>query len=340
MIKLCCNGIVIPSGYFLNDTFIEKGPFVSVHDFDGRLPLTLDRKKLVSNHLPFEGDLVEDICKDIIACLLVSRPCLRASDGSIGIYQMNLQHRAFQGGYTSPFLNNNFVFFENGFSLFTPYFIRQLNLRNITLVSIKKDCPMIFTSKTKIEPFAVSKFSINSNSDIIRAIEQTDIFRDVGRHFLGVGPIVSSEAAEIVEAPHLIKMEKSNDLCNSRRIFLHSHKFNSLFSKTNNTKIKELRETLHSIIEHKDVTEFSVGETVQSEFSDDLIEHNSMNIEQLVNYKLESIGSEKIDKSHVMSSLLKRYFEQNCIIPYSLNERKKVFPKAFQELKPYILNYF
>jgi hypothetical protein len=41
-----------------------------------------------------------------------------------------------------------------------------------------------------------------------------------------------------------------------------------------------------------------------------------------------------------LHDLLNTYLGRNVVIPYNLKERKKMFPKAFNDLKNYMLKYF
>ncbi len=46
-----------------------------------------------------------------------------------------------------------------------------------------------------------------------------------------------------------------------------------------------------------------------------------------------------LESEEILYDLFKEYFGDNCIIPYSLEERKRVFSKAFKELDYYIKKY-
>jgi len=78
---LFCNGIEIGDlgSYRHENVSIVKWPLslrkplLSVFDPDGRLPLNLTRSTL-TRQLPFEEELVADICRDLIAKLLVTMP--------------------------------------------------------------------------------------------------------------------------------------------------------------------------------------------------------------------------------------------------------------------------
>ncbi|MBD5097336.1 MAG: hypothetical protein HDT40_10180 [Lachnospiraceae bacterium] len=49
-----------------------------------------------------------------------------------------------------------------------------------------------------------------------------------------------------------------------------------------------------------------------------------------------NINDKNLCKDDIMFNLLKKYLKPNCYIPYDLNERKRMFPKAFKELKKYM----
>lgn len=66
---LICNGFKIIRSYKLPD-FPWKLPTVSVFDGNARMPLSLSRDYLLNDRLPFENELVENICNKIIDLLL------------------------------------------------------------------------------------------------------------------------------------------------------------------------------------------------------------------------------------------------------------------------------
>jgi molecular chaperone HtpG len=72
-VSLLCNGIIITDDLHLEDFGISKKmnliavetPTLNVFDQDGRLPINLERTTLISNRIPFETELAEDISDQI-----------------------------------------------------------------------------------------------------------------------------------------------------------------------------------------------------------------------------------------------------------------------------------
>lgn len=65
----------------------------------------------------------------------------------------------------------------------------------------------------------------------------------------------------------------------------------------------------------------------------DELKYNNCNFKMLCEYDIEVIN---LDKNDIMMNVLKQYFPPNTFIPYDFEERKKVFAKAFKELKKYM----
>lgn len=78
---LACNGIPVGYMYGLSHLWEQDAgfgleiPTVSVFDSDGRFPLVLTRTKVATPRLPFQSELIADICRDIVAyCLIDEAP--------------------------------------------------------------------------------------------------------------------------------------------------------------------------------------------------------------------------------------------------------------------------
>jgi hypothetical protein len=79
---LVCNGIQVREfdggrryGQRVNDKYIGfEMPNISVFDFNANFPLNIQRTQLTTPTLPFQHELLEDIIRDFIACILVEAP--------------------------------------------------------------------------------------------------------------------------------------------------------------------------------------------------------------------------------------------------------------------------
>jgi len=54
---------------------------------------------------------------------------------------------------------------------------------------------------------------------------------------------------------------------------------------------------------------------------------------------LKSLLQRSLKGGTILDKLFEKYFDKNFIIPYNMNERKELYPLAFEELKDYIKDY-
>jgi hypothetical protein len=125
-LPLTCNGIAIidlskedddeddeDEGSFAGEEFTR--PKLSVFDSRGALPLNLQRTGLSVDKLPFETELLKDICYDILAFLLVHTPGRRPPLGGqkVGRNALKAEHLSYPGADT-----NRWVFYERRLTSF------------------------------------------------------------------------------------------------------------------------------------------------------------------------------------------------------------------------------
>lgn len=104
---IICNGFVVPGIYDLDDDRF-RAPTILVFDYDAKLPINLNRTS-VDYPLPFNGLLFIDICKDIIAALLIKE-----------VENVFITHRAVSKNFsfTHPALTGMFYFDPLPYALF------------------------------------------------------------------------------------------------------------------------------------------------------------------------------------------------------------------------------
>ncbi len=145
---LTCNGLAIADlneptrSVFIKDlasyknVFTSNGlvcPKLSVFDPNGKLPLNLQRTELSLNHLPFEDELIKDVCLDALAYLLVHTPKGRPSYGDPN------KHREFFSSYEyskqrhHPGVDHHFSHYyaEEGLALLDPWNAQRLKTETI-----------------------------------------------------------------------------------------------------------------------------------------------------------------------------------------------------------------
>ncbi|HWW73797.1 MAG TPA: ATP-binding protein, partial [Pyrinomonadaceae bacterium] len=139
--NLFCNGIKV--GRWDNTDFeaerkfewpfsLEE-PVLSVFDPDGKLPLNLERSDM-ARILPFERKLVADICRDIIAYLLVHTPGRPLLDAETAKAYGEISYPGIQSYFRYNRRNEWFWSTPNGLSLATSRFLHSISPRNLYIL--------------------------------------------------------------------------------------------------------------------------------------------------------------------------------------------------------------
>jgi molecular chaperone HtpG len=117
---LICNGFKINRAYILPN-FPWKLPMVSVFDGNARMPLSLSRDYLLNDRLPFESELIENVCNKIIDLLLKTEFYKK---GKYWIVKDNILH--LEGGNIN--LRDYIVIKEDEFTLKLPFIFKELKV--------------------------------------------------------------------------------------------------------------------------------------------------------------------------------------------------------------------
>lgn len=143
---LICNGIIIPDAeweltYSFPISFVP--PALSVTDQDGKLPLTLDRKRLEVPVLPFEKDLMRQIYDEILDKFMEKKNITVFKNKRLEIRNSRLKHSAISKNrdqYEPLFIiyPDEYIFRREGFCFCYDYSLRKLCENEITKIWTKK----------------------------------------------------------------------------------------------------------------------------------------------------------------------------------------------------------
>lgn len=145
---LICNGIVIPEAEWeLTYSFPAPVSFVppalSITDKDERLPLTLDRKRLEVQVLPFEKDLMRQIYNEILDKFMEKKNITVFKDKELDIRNSRLKHSAISKDINYEdnlfmMYPDEYIFRKEGFCFCYDYSLKELCENEITKIWIKK----------------------------------------------------------------------------------------------------------------------------------------------------------------------------------------------------------
>lgn len=143
--SLTCNGIAVIDLSKEDDEEDEEDedfggegftrPTISVFDPHGALPLNLQRTGLSVKELPFEAELLKNICYDILAFLLVNTPSKRPPPGGqAGRNALKAEHLRYPGADTDRWL----LFTSEGLALLELWDIQHPRMSEIYALTGKR----------------------------------------------------------------------------------------------------------------------------------------------------------------------------------------------------------
>jgi len=137
---LFCNGFKISRGFKIPN-YPWNIPDVSVFDGDARMPLSLSRDYLLNDRLPFETELIENICNYIIDALLKTE---FDKVGNFYIPNENILNLT-----TNFNLSDYVAVIDDKFTLVMPSIFKSLNIKTFYQVYIKESSQpkKLFTDK-------------------------------------------------------------------------------------------------------------------------------------------------------------------------------------------------
>lgn len=192
--NIVCNGIIIPTQYFIQDSIIKNTPLISVFDYDAKLPLSLNRN-FISSTLPFENKIKEDIFKNIIFSLLNISLETNFKKPYLEIHtKEQFIHKSFD---SKGILNNpqKIIYTSNGFTLSHPALVSKFkSLNQIDLFYINKRYSIIKLNSELNNLFRISEFNY-----VYDPIDIDNEFRYLHRELSDV----------IIKSVHLQKIKNS-----------------------------------------------------------------------------------------------------------------------------------
>lgn len=332
--NLICNGIWIPSGYrvrtFNFPSFNEADlPLILVSDYDGNMPLNLNRNQ-IHGKLPFEKELIEDICKDINAELLTMEVLEFDSNGFFNVVNHELNHKSLANRkyVYRPVNENELLLFKEGYCLVHSFNIEKLNLKRISKLWLESLKESAFSKEKHLTGLIISKEKINAIYDFKNVLEIDQIGTDV-------------------------KYEVTD-----KRIILPKERFHFLMGKgrmkagfRKGLKVEKEGKTLISVVqgnpeksdfdfEHFDensegftlYAEYELGEKI--EFGDDRFD--GYILEKINEHQYSNTKEPRID---VFSNIANNLYKENVLIPYNMIDRKKVCKYGFEKLNMYMNKY-
>jgi hypothetical protein len=108
-----------------------RAPTVSVFDPDGNLPLRLSRTELSVRLLPFNDELVRDVCRDLCAYLLVEPWRGKFVDGTLPVDPIDCSYRGLGRRGGTPYICT-----EDGFTLDIPSIASHLKLSRVVVAGL------------------------------------------------------------------------------------------------------------------------------------------------------------------------------------------------------------
>jgi len=306
-------------------------PSLKIEDPNGILPLKLDRNDLETDILPFEKELIEDVSKDFIAQLLN----LQIDSKNILDYTNCICHHRV-----------DFLFSKNGFILNSDYFTNDKIKKSNLLRPIK--------SNEATKDFSLDRFILNSDYFTNDKIEKLNLLRPIKRE-------------KTTEDLSLI-FEDSNNIITSPITFddqmgvLPNNGCCILISKARCAKYQQ---NYLDIFYGTFFCEFIDNDDYKDDYkceweTENYIVYSIKNYEKNSNIFDKRIGISIMDNikknvmailelPHTCNSILKggkilnkqfeKYFGNNYIIPYDMEERRRIYEYAFNDLKDYMKDY-
>ncbi|MCE5284523.1 MAG: ATP-binding protein [Pelosinus sp.] len=308
--RLICNGIIIPNGYNLKDylypSFRRNTPYVSVTDYDGNLPLTLDRNNLDSDRLPFEEELVTDICCDIVGKSLSMKDITCLKNGQVILEKIEIDHPALEANYWETNSEAELILFKHGYCLCNSYNIQTLGKEKITFLWINQHCEQ-FENEEIFEDVVLKKNKLNAIADFSNIMDKS---------VLSIGK------------DHMI---------NGCRICIPLKRYNYLFEKGKKRLRAGFTKNIQKEFQTSKWVSLTWGNVDNTKCSSEYLDKNYKNFDIMIEYYIDTKPIPKNEgKKELLSPILKKYINSNVIIPYSMEERVNKYKKAFKELDKYM----
>lgn len=278
---------------------ISKKPSFLFDDPEGLFPIKLDRNDIDCIELPFENELYLEVAKSFIAKILNLKIDTTKNIKKIALKNVNQYTRL--------------LFGKNGYSLNIDYFCEYFIAQDIKLIRL-----------------VVGEQGLNST---ILNIDGNFLFN------------LEHEKLNLSYSEHIVA-----PTCGGRILMRNENYekfFNSDIKRITNTAKKnhtiELKDDLFIIYRVYDYTESPLLLTKEnisliSKYDDEIYSVQEVPIRYLCttgrNYY--TTDASYLKSGEILKGLLAQYIGDKVIIPYDIEQRKKLYPHAFEELADYI----
>lgn len=309
--SLVLNGIKIPHPISIRSSLVHNTPKISLLDYDNLLQVSLDRKEITGDII-FKSGLISDIYKDIIAKILCSEVSTTYSSNSEIFF---IRHPSYAKSIListdSPL---DIIFLENGFTFNNKYFLnKEITNDDLYLTLISNGTEPFFKNiyaKKNLYQNMPTKYRLFDG----KVLEyENNIYKISYDYCYELKPFILIHPTNIYNRfKNRQQRHKLLRLVDEEIIQVH-HLNNGYTCLTYDFSFVDYEETIIHLIESTVFESIFITEEKPAYFS----KLNDDNFEKLINY----------------------YFENNRIIPYNIEERKIMFPKAFEELYEYMNKY-
>ena len=309
---VACNGMIITLNSehpdFSQDNFssiIYEKPSLIIEDSQNILPLRLDRNDLDANLLPFEDELLLDISNSFIAQLL-----------TLPNISTQVQH---DDNYRYFFHNRchiDFCYSKNGFTLAYDYFIEKLRIKKYHLLRI------------------ITKWGRPDFLPIFQKFDNYIIYPEFDEITGELSSWENEEGYESTQAS-LVAPESGGCILLSQKIYnsFLNNNYPHQWSKYHfQMEWKNKKYIVFNLKHYKRKTNF-----FEEKICTSMLQKMGENIQSIQEIPFTYFNYRKSGK--ILNQLFEKYIGDNVIIPYDMEERKKLYPLAFEELKDYMKDY-
>ncbi|MDI9869004.1 HD domain-containing protein [Flectobacillus roseus] len=299
-----CNGILVPNTYILK--YINSTPTIHIIDSNAKLDLNLSRQSIMGK-LSFEDELLEDIFKDFIASMLLYKNKYLIKDNKL---QISSSTESFN--HPSGIKMDSYFYTTKGFIINYNYFTQSYE-------GNKKKIHIGFNSSADPSEEILLDFKSIPLDNYLIDFNLSVSINNYSNYLQYIGEKITSYL----------------QFYRPTRIY-HSQKLYDLMFENN--KVHHTVEKSHKINEQKygwiswDYDNIDTSDLNLEIFKEDL---------KKISFITEEIyfNSSHNYFNNVLNKLLKMYIGENYIIPYDIEERKKMYGRAFDELEPYMRKY-
>ncbi|PFF09241.1 hypothetical protein CN315_07945 [Bacillus cereus] len=289
--NLISNGIIIPKGYNIKGSnfprFENGGPTIVMLDYDGKLPLSLNRNEVYGD-LPFQEELIRDVVKDINNELLSMSVLNIDSSGRITVINNQINHKSLNDRYYSYYKNpieeKDIILFETGYCLFLSYNVEIMKINKITKIWSDSLDDMFINQRSLLKGIIFSDKKIKAIDDYKRVMDIEQVGTD------------------------------RNFKVTSKRIILNKTKFDYLMEGDrmrvgfkNNIHVERRGDNIVSVIQ---------GNPGESLYDFDFLDKNYKDFTIIVEYGIGELVSTNEESPNISYEIAKELFGGKVIIPY------------------------